>query len=93
MCLLRASGAPDSAQNALSKHTAPGLELRRELLARAGLVLPAGRSGPTARAPLADTLDAAAVAWSAWRIATGQAVILPARPQRDRQGREIAIRY
>lgn len=83
------SGAP----LALSKHTAPGLELRRELLARAGLVLPAGRSGPTARAPLADTLDAAAVAWSAWRIATGHAVILPARPQRDRQGREIAIRY
>ena len=32
------SGAP----LALSKHTAPGLELRRALLARAGIVLPAG---------------------------------------------------
>jgi predicted RNase H-like nuclease len=40
-----------------------------------------------------DTLDAAAVAWSAWRIATGQAVILPDRPQRDSQGRQITIRY
>ena len=78
---------------ALSKHTASGLELRRRLLARAGIVLPVSRPGPTARAPVADTLDAGAVAWSAWRIATGQAVVLPARPQRDRQGREIAIRY
>jgi hypothetical protein len=33
------------------------------------------------------------VAWSAGRIAAGQAVILPARPQRDGRGREIAIRY
>ncbi|MGH3253870.1 MAG: DUF429 domain-containing protein [Streptosporangiaceae bacterium] len=83
------SGAP----LALSKHTAPGLELRRELLARTGIVLPAARSGLAARAPVADTLDAAAVAWSASRIANGQAVTLPGRPQHDRQGREIAIRY
>jgi predicted RNase H-like nuclease len=80
------SGAPLG----LSKHTAPGLELRRGLLARAGIVLPAGR---IPYAPAADTLDAAAVAWSAWRIATGQAVVIPAAPQRDRHGREIAIRY
>jgi predicted RNase H-like nuclease len=93
------SGAPLD----LSKHTAPGLELRRELLARAGIVLPAARPAPAARAPAArahaarapaeDTLDAAAVAWSAWRIATGRAVVIPARPQRDSQGREITIRY
>ena len=44
-------------------------------------------------APAADTLDAAAVAWSAWRIATGEAVILPDQPQRDSQGQQIAIRY
>jgi len=80
------SGAP----LALSKHTAPGLELRRELLARAGIVPPADHASP---APAADTLDAAAVAWSAWRIATGQAAVIPARPQYDRHGREIAIRY
>ncbi len=78
---------------ALSKHTAPGRELRRELLARAGIVLPAGGPGRAAPPPAADTLDAAAVAWSAWRIAVGRAVVLPGRPQRDRQGREIAIRY
>ena len=45
------------------------------------------------QAPVTDTLDAAAVAWSAWRIATGQAVVIPGHPQRDGQGREIAIRY
>ena len=43
--------------------------------------------------PVTDTLDAAAVAWSTWRIATGQAIVLPDQPQLDRQGREITIRY
>jgi predicted RNase H-like nuclease len=38
-------------------------------------------------------LDAAAVACSAWRIATGRAVVVPARPQRDDRGLPIAIRY
>ena len=88
-----AFGALSGAPLALSKHTVPGRELRRELLARTGIVLPAGPSAPAGRAPAGDTLDAAAVAWSAWRIATGQAVTLPGRPQYDRQGREIAIRY
>ena len=83
-----------------SKHTAPGRELRRELLARAGIVLPDGPAGAGPRrprtrpaTPVTDTLDAAAVAWSAWRIATGQAVILPDCPQQDTQGRDITIRY
>jgi predicted RNase H-like nuclease len=71
-----------------SKHTPQGRELRRELLSRAGIALPA-----TPRAPVTDTLDAAAVAWSAWRIAAGRAVVIPARPQRDELGRPIAIRY
>ncbi len=71
-----------------SKHTAAGRELRRQLLGLAGIVVP-----QVPRAPVTDTLDAAAVAWSAWRIATGQAVVVPGRPQRDGQGREIAIRY
>jgi predicted RNase H-like nuclease len=70
-----------------SKHTAAGLEQRRELLARTGI------EPVTRQAPVTDTLDAAAVAWSAWRIATGRAVVLPDQPQRDRGGREIAIRY
>ena len=71
-----------------SKHTAAGRDLRRELLSRAGIVVPL-----VPRAPVTDTLDAAAVAWSAWRIATGQAVVIPGRAQHDGQGREIVIRY
>ena len=71
-----------------SKHTAAGRELRRQLLELAGIVLPR-----VPRAPVTDTLDAAAVAWSAWRIATGQAVVVPGLPEQDSQGREIAIRY
>ena len=42
---------------------------------------------------MGDILDAAAVAWSARRIAAGRARTVPAEPQRDRAGREIAIRY
>ena len=91
-----AFGAMAGAPLGYSKHTAAGRELRRELLAGAGIVLPARSSGHvpgTWTAPETDTLDAAAVAWSAARIATGQAVILPDRPQRDSQGRQITIRY
>ena len=97
-----AFGAMAGAPLAYSKHTAAGRELRRELLARAGIVLPASSSGRVAgtwvagcygAAPVTDTLDAAAVTWSTARIATGQAVILPHRPQRDSQGRQITIRY
>jgi predicted RNase H-like nuclease len=97
-----AFGAMAGAPLADSKHTAAGRELRREVLARAGIVLPARPSGhvPGTRAggrygaaPMTDTLDAAAVAWSAGRIAAGQAVILPDRPQLDSQGRQITIRY
>jgi predicted RNase H-like nuclease len=91
-----AFGAMAGAPLGDSKHTAAGRELRRELLARAGVVLPASSSGHvpgTWTASVTDTLDAAAVAWSAGRIAAGQAVILPDRPQRDSQGRQITIRY
>jgi predicted RNase H-like nuclease len=92
-----------------SKHTAPGRGLRRELLAAAGIILPVTSSRavssaavsasappltPQARKlPVTDMLDAAAVAWSAWRIATGEAVVIPEQPQCDSQGREITIRY
>ena len=70
----------------LSKHCAPGLALRREVLTRAGIVLPAGAAG-------ADVLDAAAVAWSAWRIARGEARVLPDPPDTAADGLELAIRY
>jgi predicted RNase H-like nuclease len=83
-----AFGAMAGAPLAHSKHLAAGRDLRRELLGRVGIVVPR-----VPLAPVTDTLDAAAVAWSAWRIATGQAIVIPGRPQLDGQGREIAIRY
>src|SRR5580692_6383447 len=83
-----AFGAMAGAPLGHSKHTAAGRDQRRELLVRAGIVIPA-----VPRAPVTDTLDAAAVAWSAWRIATGQAVVIPGLREQDSQGREIAIRY
>jgi predicted RNase H-like nuclease len=84
-----AFGAMAGAPLAVSKHTGPGRDLRRGLLARAGIELPAGIPATVA----CDVLDAAAVAWSARRIAAGRAVTLPAAPQHDGQGREITIRY
>jgi predicted RNase H-like nuclease len=72
-----------------SKHTRAGLEMRRDLLAAAGITLPARVSG----APGSDLLDAAAVAWSARRIAAGQAIVLTNPAQQSDDAAEIAIRY
>jgi predicted RNase H-like nuclease len=85
-----AFGAIAGAPLAHSKHAAAGRDLRRELLSRIGIALTADS---VRRAPVTDAMDAAAVAWSAWRIAAGQATVIPDRPQRDRQGLAIAIRY
>jgi predicted RNase H-like nuclease len=73
-----------------AKHTAAGQARRRRLLATAGLVVPADE---TLRRVAVDVLDAAAVAWTARRIAAGQAEVVPDPPQTDVTGREIAIRY
>jgi predicted RNase H-like nuclease len=43
--------------------------------------------------PADDILDAAAVAWTATRIASGRAASLPSPPQPDDAGRPIAIWY
>lgn len=73
-----------------SKHTRAGLAARRALLAAAGLALPPRVVG----AAEDDLLDAAAVAWSARRIAAGRATVLTSPVQRaDDDGGEIAIRY
>ena len=72
-----------------SKHTRKGLAIRRALLAEAGIALPPRVPG----AAEDDLLDAAAVAWSAGRIAAGTAVTLGDPAQRADDGREIAIRY
>jgi predicted RNase H-like nuclease len=72
-----------------SKHTRAGLAARRALLAQAGIVVPPRVAG----AAEDDLLDAAAVAWSAARVAAGAAVTLNDPAQRADDGREIAIRY
>ena len=84
-----AFGALAGVPLAASKHTGAGRDLRRELLVRAGIEIPGGHPA----ALLGDILDAAAVAWSAGRIAAGQAITIPPVPQYDGQGREISIRY
>ena len=72
-----------------SKHTKAGLAARRALLATAGITLPPKVAGAAAD----DLLDAAAVAWSARRIASGHALVLSSPGQRADDGTEIAIRY
>jgi predicted RNase H-like nuclease len=72
-----------------TKHTPAGLAVRRDLLARAGITLPPRVAGAAAN----DLLDAAAVAWSALRIAAGTAVTLTNRDQPADDGAEVAIRY
>jgi predicted RNase H-like nuclease len=72
-----------------SKHTAAGLAVRRALLAAAGVIVGARVAG----AAEDDLLDAAAVAWSARRVAAGQATVLTSPAQRATDGTEIAIRY
>lgn len=75
-----------------SKHTADGYAERRKVLAAAGIVVPTATAGRLRRFAV-DVLDAAAVAWTAHRIAVGRARVLPEVPQRDAHGREVAIRY
>jgi predicted RNase H-like nuclease len=72
-----------------SKHTEAGLAIRRQLLAQAGLTLPLRVPGAAEN----DLLDAAAVAWSARRIAAGHAITLTNPTQRADDTTEIAIRY
>ena len=60
--------------------------MRLSLLATAGIRLPADQRG-------IDVLDAAAVAWSARRIALGSAAVLPDPPETGADGVQIAIRW
>ncbi|KUL25461.1 hypothetical protein ADL12_34955 [Streptomyces regalis] len=74
------------------KKTWRGQNLRRRLLAAAGLVLP-DELGEADRIAVDDVLDAAAAAWSAHRIALGVAGRIPELPEMDAEGRVIEIRY
>jgi predicted RNase H-like nuclease len=72
-----------------SKHSQTGLTIRRALLATAGIVVPPRVPGAAGD----DLLDAAAVAWSARRIAADTATVLIDPAQQADDGSEIAIRY
>ena len=74
-----------------SKKTWAGQHERQRLLASAGILIPVdlGPAGTAAGAD--DVLDAAAVAWTARRIAAGTARSLPEPPEQDYLGRPMAI--
>jgi predicted RNase H-like nuclease len=73
-----------------AKRTWAGTRDRAALLARAGVTLP-DDLGVAGLAGADDVLDAAAVAWSAARLAAGTARHLPTSPERDDAGRLVAI--
>ncbi|MCK0207875.1 DUF429 domain-containing protein [Starkeya koreensis] len=87
-------GAPlDLPKKVKSNPAAPGLALRRDLLAKAGFA-------PELLAPFKaralgvgedDLIDACAAAWTAGHIARREAVSYPSPPERDAHGLPIAI--
>jgi predicted RNase H-like nuclease len=81
-------GPPVSA----GKKTWNGQMARRALLAGAGIRLPDDLAGAGV-VPVDDILDAAAAAWSARRIASGQASSMPSPPESNDAGLPVAIWY
>lgn len=74
-----------------SKKTWGGVQQRLALLRSAGIELPEDLGDVNAIA-MDDVVDAAVAAWSARRIARGEARSFPEEPtQRDRSGRSIAV--
>lgn len=63
-----------------AKTTWAGAQRRRALLTAAGLDLPGEQGAAGAAAGVDDMLDAAAAAWSARRVGTGQAICRPDPP-------------
>jgi predicted RNase H-like nuclease len=83
-CALRAmSGAVVTTK----KGTAAGTEDRLALLHAQGIDLGAADD----RRITTDVIDAAAIAWCARRVARGEAFSLPSPPERDADGRPVAI--
>lgn len=72
---------------------APGLELRKALLAKAGFPLADLPAPSYRRADVGadDLIDACACAWSARRILAGRNVSFPANPPLDARGLRMAI--
>ena len=71
----------------------PGLALRRRLLAAQGFdeALTSPLRARALRVGEDDLIDACAAAWTAGRIARGEAIGFPALPERDGEGLPIHI--
>jgi predicted RNase H-like nuclease len=87
LCFATMAGAP----LADSKKTWAGMVARRALLARQGIAVPDELGRPGALAATDDVLDAAAVAWTARRVAGGIARSYPDPPERFEDGSSAAI--
>jgi predicted RNase H-like nuclease len=74
----------------LAKRSVAGRQLRAELLAGHGVRIP-DEPGLEGFGAADDLLDAAAVAWSADRIARGEGECEPDPPEPDAHGRPVAI--
>ena len=81
------AGAPLAAP----KTTWAGAERRRRLLADHGIVVTGDLGAAGAMAAVDDVLDAAAAAWSARRVATGSALLLPDPPETFSVGLPCAV--
>jgi predicted RNase H-like nuclease len=80
-------GAPASAP----KKSWAGMSERRQVLERAGLTLENIHGDVAVRAAVDDMLDATVAAWTARRIAHGQALKIPDPAPTGPQGRPVAI--
>jgi predicted RNase H-like nuclease len=76
-----------------SKKTWSGHRARVALLRSVGIEIPDDLGTDVGLAGPDDVLDAAVVAWSAARLARGEGCSLPDPPERDVDGRAIAIWY
>jgi predicted RNase H-like nuclease len=75
----------------VGKHTWAGAELRRRLLADAGIPLPGDFGTPGRQAAVDDVLDATAAAWTARRVAEDRAQARPDPPEVFSDGLPCAI--
>ena len=75
------------------KASAAGLMLRADLLAAAGIAIPRSAHDALGTAALDDVYDAAAMAWTARRVAAGLAASLPPVPEVFSDGVASAIWY
>jgi predicted RNase H-like nuclease len=74
------------------KNTWNGLMMRLELLRARDLELPHAIEA-VGKVSANDIVDAAVAAWSAWRMARGEAGNLPDPSEVGPAGRAVAIRY